>query len=89
MTTLRSFVYDVCKAHGGSVTSWVRSVVHNANVGGVKNSKHLLGLAFDVVYDATPPDESALRSWAHSHGVKLVRETKAGAFSHDHFEYLD
>jgi len=31
------------------VTSWWRSVQHNAEVGGSDNSQHLVGVAFDVV----------------------------------------
>ncbi len=34
-----------------SVTSWLRSRRHNESVGGVKDSRHLLGLAVDVVFD--------------------------------------
>ncbi len=34
-----------------SVTSWLRSRRHNTDVGGVKDSRHLLGLAVDVVFD--------------------------------------
>lgn len=34
-----------------SVTSWLRSAKRNAQVGGVGDSRHLLGLAVDVVLD--------------------------------------
>ena len=37
--------------HPGSVTSWIRSPARNKAVGGAKNSKHLTGLAVDVVLD--------------------------------------
>lgn len=43
-------VYRFLIAYNGmSVTSWWRSPWHNAEVGGVKASLHLLGLAWDVV----------------------------------------
>lgn len=44
-------VYSLCKVYNGSVTSWVRSIAHNKAVGGVANTKHLDGLALDVVLD--------------------------------------
>lgn len=34
---------------GLTVTSWYRTPWHNKRVGGVPNSKHLIGAAFDVV----------------------------------------
>ncbi len=34
-----------------SVTSWIRSRKHNTAVGGVPTSRHLFGLAVDVVFD--------------------------------------
>lgn len=39
--------------HPISVTSWFRTRAHNTAVGGVPNSKHLLGLAVDVVLDTS------------------------------------
>lgn len=47
-----TIVFSICKIYGGNVTSWVRSVAHNKAVGGVANSKHLDGLAMDIVPDA-------------------------------------
>lgn len=41
----------LCWRHKGSVTSWGRTVAHNAAVGGVANSWHLLFLGIDVVLD--------------------------------------
>lgn len=49
--TFCTIVFTLCKIYGGSVTSWARSVAHNKAVGGVANSKHLEGLALDVVLD--------------------------------------
>jgi uncharacterized protein YcbK (DUF882 family) len=37
------------KSENLTVTSWWRSVQHNAEVGGVSRSKHLFGWGFDVV----------------------------------------
>jgi len=37
---------------GSTVTSWYRNPAHNASVGGLVQSQHQLGTAFDVV----PPD---------------------------------
>jgi len=37
-------------------TSGVRTVEHNREVGGAKNSAHLFGVAADVVLDAAPED---------------------------------
>ncbi len=37
--------------HRMSVTSWIRSVSRNARVGGAANSRHMLGLAVDIVLD--------------------------------------
>lgn len=43
-------IYRLAIAQKGmTVTSWWRSPWHNAEVGGVKASLHLLGLAWDVV----------------------------------------
>lgn len=36
-------------AAGLTVTSWFRTPWHNDEVGGVVNSRHQLGLAFDIV----------------------------------------
>lgn len=41
------------------VTSGYRCPVHNANVGGVPNSQHVLGTAADIVCDAVSVNELA------------------------------
>ena len=41
----------LCRIWPVSVTSWWRSESRNKAVGGVHNSKHLKGLAVDVVLD--------------------------------------
>jgi hypothetical protein len=62
----------------GSVTSWMRTVEHNAKVGGVEKSAHLYGVAADVVYDGSPPGPEA-DEWLRRRGLKRIREG-----DHDH-----
>ncbi len=66
----------------GSVTSWKRTVAHNAAVGGVKYSAHLFGLGLDVVYDA-PVEKAVAVEYARRLGLKLLREA-----DHDHLQPL-
>ena len=57
--TTRRFVDKVqclLTQHPGSVTSWIRSVKRNRAVGGSPNSKHLVGMAVDVVLDDPSED---------------------------------
>lgn len=54
---------------GMSVTSWWRSPWKNAEVGGVPNSMHLFGLAWDVV-PVTRENEAKLESL----GLKVINE---------------
>jgi len=74
-----------CALTGGSVTSWTRTVRHNASpaVGGVTNSAHLYGLAVDVVYD-TPQVLKPTMERARRLGLKLIREK-----DHDHLQPND
>jgi hypothetical protein len=41
--------YAMIQKKGLTISSWWRSVDHNASVGGLPTSWHLLGLAYDVV----------------------------------------
>lgn len=34
-----------------SITSWIRTVRHNTQVGGVVNSYHIIGEGIDIVFD--------------------------------------
>ncbi len=74
-----------CAATGGSVTSWGRTVAHNAKVGGVPESAHLLWTAADVVYDANgvpPPGVTPHReALAARLGLQLIHEG-----DHDHVQ---
>ena len=56
-----------------SVTSWLRSVAHNAKVGGNSHSRHLLGLAVDVVLD-DPEMTDDLVAEARRQGLIAVPE---------------
>lgn len=60
------------------VNSGFRSVWHNHSVGGAKKSKHLLGMAADVVVVGKTPDEVA--SWAE--GTKWGGVGRYNTFTH-------
>ena len=51
-TRLLDIVRYVCLTEGCSVTSWIRTPKRNKRVGGVPHSKHLSGLAVDLVPDS-------------------------------------
>ena len=81
--TVESFaarVRDYCSILRGSVTSWGRTESRNAMVGGVPNSRHLLFLAVDVVYDHPVTVEQAI-DLAGSFGLRVIREG-----DHDHIQ---
>lgn len=46
-----SLIMSLRARFGLSVTSWLRSPIHNTAVGGVLGSLHTYGLAVDVVLD--------------------------------------
>lgn len=50
---------DWVRNRGGNVTSWDRNAAHNKQVGGVGNSYHLTGRAFD----STPPGGMKMAEW--------------------------
>ena len=56
-----------------SVTSWLRSRKHNGQVGGVADSRHLLGLAVDVVLDNTN-DTMDFELMAKGIGLQVIAE---------------
>ena len=66
-----------------SQTSGVRTMEHNAKVGGVARSAHLYGLAADVVYDGAPPGHEA-DAWLNGRGLKRIKEG-----DHDHLMPLE
>lgn len=61
--------YLLIRAQGMSITSWWRSPWKNAEVGGVPNSRHLFGLAWDVV-PVTTENEMRLRAL----GLTVINE---------------
>ena len=80
-------IYELWDEFGFSVTSWFRSVKRNASVGGEDTSKHLRGLAVDVVPDDID-DESkyqALKEKAMSKALIVVDERKT-AKPHIHIQ---
>jgi hypothetical protein len=56
-----------------SVTSWLRSKQHNVSVGGVPDSRHLFGLAVDVVFDR-PEDRADFGLMATGLGLQVIDE---------------
>ncbi len=56
-----------------SVTSWIRSGARNRRVGGNPNSRHLLGLAVDVVLDR-PADTKVFMSDCRRLGLRAIDE---------------
>jgi hypothetical protein len=56
-----------------SVTSWLRSRKHNAQVGGVANSQHLAGVAVDVVLDDTNQTAEFI-NWAQQQHLQVIVE---------------
>lgn len=56
-------IMALCFAHHGSVSSWGRTDLHNASVGGEPESRHRLWLGMDVILDGMlttlPQDRSS------------------------------
>lgn len=71
-------VVRYCLIFSGSVTSWMRSPEHNARVGGVPTSRHLDGLAVDIVYEGARPGAEADRELASRGLIRIVEG------DHDH-----
>lgn len=68
-----------------SVTSWGRTVAHNAAVGGVTYSAHQFWLACDVVYDRPAAlSDVARREMAKRLGLNLIVEG-----DHHHLQTAD
>lgn len=56
-----------------SVTSWIRTVEHNRQVGGADESLHLCGLGLDIVLD-NPADTESFVKRANRLGLKALNE---------------
>lgn len=61
--------YFRIRSQGMTITSWWRSPWHNAEVGGVKNSLHMIGLAWDII-PASAYNAAKLRSM----GLRVIDE---------------
>jgi uncharacterized protein YcbK (DUF882 family) len=57
-----------------SVTSWFRTAGRNAMVGGKPHSRHLLGLAADVILDDEERDKASFVEDAKRLGLSVVVE---------------
>ena len=83
LETFCRMMYALCKIHGGSVTSWIRTDAHNKSLpGSVANSKHKEGLAVDVVFDSAV---------SHAPFIEACRAVKLRAFldkDHVHVETI-
>ncbi len=73
-------VMAYCGKLGASVTSYGRTERHNFDVGGVLYSKHMVWLACDIEYDATPP-LNVRKKTAAQLGIKVIPES-----DHDHLQ---
>jgi hypothetical protein len=79
----REAVESFCYRLGGSITSYGRTVRHNAAVKGVPQSAHQFWLAADIVYDDTV-DQNLANDTAKRLGLRLIRED-----DHDHLQPVD
>lgn len=75
------YIMMICTITRASVTSWIRTKKHNAEVGGKDTSLHLLGLAVDVVLDNIG-DGPLLEGLCSRYGLHFLKET-------DHYHIQD
>lgn len=59
--------------HTASVTSWIRTPARNKRVGGGEASRHLVGMACDLVCD-NPENNADLIKHARALGLDAVNE---------------
>lgn len=70
---------DAAREHfgvAGIISSGVRCGQHNAEVGGVYNSRHLQGLAADIRFVGIAP--GTVVAWAMSHGANYAYSIQSG-----------
>ncbi len=72
-----------CQITHASVTSYLRTPLHNEAVHGVTYSAHQVALAADVVYDEPLPLETR-QEWAQRLGLRAIAEP-----GHDHLQPVD
>lgn len=69
LVILGSLYYGLFILRGLTVTSWWRSPWHNKEVGGVANSLHMVGLAWDII-----PASAENYSFLKSLGLTVIDE---------------
>lgn len=65
-----------------TITSWYRDPVSNRAVGGVSNSRHLVGDAADIVVQGLHPHQAAK-------DIKKIVGNRGGVGDSDHFTHID
>lgn len=66
-------IHTLCTIHNASVTSWIRTVKRNRALGGRIDSRHLIGMAVDLVCDSAA-DKPLIISAAHRLGLDAIDE---------------
>jgi hypothetical protein len=66
-------IRDLARTHRISVTRWWSSEKHNADVGGLVNSRHLDGIGCDVIPDPDEDRAEVIHS-ARQIGLQVVDE---------------